>query len=132
MIDPQYITWLIGNIPDISVPPFFIEKAVKINPFFSIPDKYLDALHHRIQNYLSIFENDFEDFMKNKEYLKYLNLSMEEKKPYLEIYNKKRKEMAEKNLNDFSGKLIAQPKRDQVPIEVTDSYIIEFYSKQYN
>ena len=35
----------------------------------------------------------------------------------------------EKNLNDFSGKLIAQPKRDQVPIEVTDSYIIEFYSK---
>ena len=104
MIDPQYIAWLIGNIPDISVPPFFIEEAVKINPFFSIPDKYLDDLHHRIQNYLSIFENDFEDFMKNKEYLKYLNLSMEEKKPYLEIYNKKRKEMAEKNLNDFFKK----------------------------
>ena len=42
--------------------------------------------------------------MKNKEYLKYLNISMEEKKPYLEIYNKKRKEMAEKNLNDFFKK----------------------------
>ena len=104
MIDPQYIAWLIGNIPDISVPPFFIEEAVKINPFFSIPDKYLDDLHHRIQNYLSIFENDFEDFMKNKEYLKYLNISMEEKKPYLEIYHRKTKEMAEKNLNDFFKK----------------------------
>ena len=39
--------------------------------------------------------------MKNKEYLKYLNISMEEKKPYLEIYHRKTKEMAEKNLNDF-------------------------------
>lgn len=35
----------------------------------------------------------------------------------------------EKNANDFSGKVIALPKREQVPIEITDSYIIEFYSK---
>ena len=35
----------------------------------------------------------------------------------------------EKNVSDFSGKLIAFPTREQVPIEITDSYIIEFYSK---
>ncbi len=36
----------------------------------------------------------------------------------------------EKNANDFSGKVIALPKREQVPIEITDSYIIEFYSNK--
>ncbi len=35
----------------------------------------------------------------------------------------------EKDADSFSGRLIAQPKREQVPIDVTDSLIIEYYSK---
>lgn len=35
----------------------------------------------------------------------------------------------EKDIEDFSGKLAYTPKRDEIPIEVTDSYIIELYSK---
>lgn len=35
----------------------------------------------------------------------------------------------EKDFESFSGKLVSIPKREEVPIEVTDSYIIELYSK---
>ncbi len=35
----------------------------------------------------------------------------------------------EKNLEDFSGKLIRLPNRDEIPIEVNEIYAIEFYSK---
>lgn len=35
----------------------------------------------------------------------------------------------EKDLESFSGKLVYIPNRDEIPIEVTDSYIIELYSK---
>lgn len=35
----------------------------------------------------------------------------------------------QKDVNSFSGKLIAIPARAEVPIEVTDSLVIEFYSK---
>ena len=35
----------------------------------------------------------------------------------------------EKDIENFSGKLLYIPKRDEIPIEVTDSYIIELYSK---
>lgn len=35
----------------------------------------------------------------------------------------------EKNVENYSGSLVRIPNRDEVPIEVTDSYIIEFYSK---
>lgn len=35
----------------------------------------------------------------------------------------------EKKEEDYAGKLTAQPRREQVPIDVTDSLIIEFYSK---
>lgn len=35
----------------------------------------------------------------------------------------------EKDTNKFSGKLVSIPKREEVPIEVVDSYIIELYSK---
>lgn len=35
----------------------------------------------------------------------------------------------QKDIESFSGKLIAIPKREEVPIEVVDSYIIELYSK---
>lgn len=35
----------------------------------------------------------------------------------------------EKDATAFKGKLVAIPSRDQVPIEITDSLIIEFYSK---
>lgn len=35
----------------------------------------------------------------------------------------------EKNLEGFSGKLVSVPNREDVPIEVVDSYIIELYSK---
>jgi small subunit ribosomal protein S4 len=35
----------------------------------------------------------------------------------------------EKNLEDFSGKLIRLPNREEIPIEVNEIYAIEFYSK---
>ncbi|MDF2634895.1 MAG: ribosomal protein [Pelosinus sp.] len=35
----------------------------------------------------------------------------------------------EKNLEDFSGKLIRLPSREEIPIEVNEIYAIEFYSK---
>lgn len=35
----------------------------------------------------------------------------------------------EKKEEAYAGKLTAQPRREQVPIDVTDSLIIEFYSK---
>lgn len=35
----------------------------------------------------------------------------------------------EKDKNNFSGSLIKLPLRDEIPIEVIDSYIIEFYSR---
>ncbi len=35
----------------------------------------------------------------------------------------------EKDVTALKGKLVALPKRDEVPIEVTDSLIIEYYSK---
>ncbi|MDO5096939.1 MAG: 30S ribosomal protein S4 [Peptostreptococcaceae bacterium] len=35
----------------------------------------------------------------------------------------------EKDVTAMKGKLVALPKRDEVPIEVTDSLIIEYYSK---
>lgn len=35
----------------------------------------------------------------------------------------------QKDENNFSGKLVALPAREEVPIEVTDSLIIEYYSK---
>lgn len=35
----------------------------------------------------------------------------------------------QKDENNFSGKLVALPPREEVPIEVTDSLVIEYYSK---
>lgn len=35
----------------------------------------------------------------------------------------------EKNLENFSGKLIRLPNREEIPIEVNEIYAIEFYSK---
>ena len=35
----------------------------------------------------------------------------------------------EKNLEDFSGRLIRLPNREEIPIEVNEIYAIEFYSK---
>lgn len=35
----------------------------------------------------------------------------------------------EKDENNFSGTLIAYPERDQIPIEINDLLIVEFYSK---
>lgn len=35
----------------------------------------------------------------------------------------------EKNEKDFSGKLIRLPKRDEVPIEIEDTLVVEYYSK---
>jgi len=35
----------------------------------------------------------------------------------------------EKNEKDFSGKLIRLPQRDEVPIEIDDTLVVEYYSK---
>ncbi len=62
-------------------------------------------------------------------------ISLREKSRKNEIYveNFNTQELSlnylEKDLDSFSGKLLYIPKRDEVPIEVTDSYIIELYSK---
>lgn len=62
-------------------------------------------------------------------------ISLREKSRKNEIYveNFNTQELSlnylEKDLDSFSGKLLYIPIRDEVPIEVTDSYIIELYSK---
>ena len=36
----------------------------------------------------------------------------------------------EKNVEDFSGKLVRYPQREEVPILINEVLVVEFYSKQ--
>ena len=35
----------------------------------------------------------------------------------------------QKNEEDFSGKLISMPQRKEIPVEINDQMVVEFYSK---
>lgn len=61
------------------------------------------SLRERSQS-IDTFKNNFKDSLCNLSYL-------------------------QKDENNLSGKLVALPSREEVPIEVTDSLIIEYYSK---
>lgn len=62
-------------------------------------------------------------------------ISLREKSQSIDMFKDNFKEALcnlsylQKDENNFSGKLVALPAREEVPIEVTDSLIIEFYSK---
>ena len=86
VLDPTYIDWLIGEVSAIEIPPDFIENAVKLNPNFSISEENLVILERKILNYNNTqgLQNNF-----SANYIKWLNLTDDEKKIYEAEYEKK-------------------------------------------
>lgn len=62
-------------------------------------------------------------------------ITLKEKSASIDLFKENFKESLcslkylERNENNMSGKLISLPPREEVPIEVTDSLVIEYYSK---
>ncbi|HZK34784.1 MAG TPA: 30S ribosomal protein S4 [Bacillota bacterium] len=81
-----------------------VNSAKVDKPSFQVKTNDTISLKERSRN-IKMFEDNFKSFGLAVDYL-------------------------EKNIEDFSGSLTRPPMRDEIPIEVKDSLVVEFYSRR--
>lgn len=96
----NYIVWMIQNFSDLLFSPKFLEDVVNVYPRFKINESDYDLLHNIIRNYKLKYKDayhgsNFENYLEDKSYLKWLNLSEKEIELRMGYYRQRLREIVE-------------------------------------